>query len=103
MPDWQVSSRTVRQRSGSGRPHTRRGTWCGRRGCRYIRRVGRMMVADAVQWLFERVNSGALSNGDQVPVELAHLILGEAEHIDVAEYLADKFGITRGAESIGED
>lgn len=60
-----------------------------------------MLVRDLIDYLLREVNASRLNGTDQVPAELIRLV--DDGHIDVAEYLAGKYDIKRGAESIGKD
>jgi hypothetical protein len=50
-----------------------------------------MLIRELIDYLFDEITSGRIQGSDPVPVELVHRI--EDGHLDVAEYLADKFKI----------
>lgn len=59
-----------------------------------------MLVRELIDYLLDEVGAGRLAGSDKVPEDLIRLI--DDGHLDITEYLADKYDIKEGVGNIGQ-
>lgn len=59
-----------------------------------------MLIRELIDYLLAEVGAGQLAGSDKVPAELIRLI--DDGHLDITEYLADKYDIKEGVGNIGQ-